>query len=794
MNKNLCRAELHLHTKCSDTVSVISPGEAMQFAIENSIKTVGFTNRDNVQDFHEIAKEHQKYKDSGLKVIYGAEVLHADEDGSAANGVTVLVKNQAGLKGLYKIISSIEFDGACDLASLDVLKQNRKNLLFGSCGNYGLLYGAMCYNYTNEQIERIAAFYDYFEIFPTDDPEEREIYKRIYELGEKLGVPVVAAGNCHYVSEKDELCRRVVRAMYGHENDNKNLYFRTTEQMLEEFSYLGEDAALKVVIENPNLIAGLIEEVSPIKEGFYPPKIENAYEQISEIAVSKAKEIYGKNLPAPIAERLNTELCYIKNNDFATYYFIAYRLVKRIKDLGYYVGTRGAVGSSLVAFFLEISDVNPLKAHYYCPRCHYNSFETDVADGFDLAHKNCPVCKAKLKADGHNIPYETFTGCDGDKIPDIDLNFPCSVQYLATEYVKEMFGEAQTAYAGTVSRLLERMAELYIDAYQEKTATQFTKEQREHIRKKLVDVKRQSGQHPGGVFVLPQGMEFEDFTPILKNDGTTAIQYTTHLDFHFLHNNIIKLDILGHIVPDFLKLLEEYTGVSIQDVACSDSEIYGMFECADTLAIPEFSSDFMRNMLRETSPNGFDDLIKITGISHGTNVWLDNGDILIDEGKALNQLPTVRDDVFLHLTDCGVDRKDAFKIAEIVRRGRLSLENDVNCECIKIMKEAGVEDWYIDSLKKIRYMFPKAHAVSYVMNAVRCAWFKRYYPAEYYAAYLTCFFGNKKEMDEYEQWQYDEILNECRARGIELLLPDKNHSHPEKYIVYQGNILMPHKA
>lgn len=773
MNKNLCRAELHLHTKLSDDVSVISPEEAMEFAVKNSIKAIAFTNRDNVQDFTEIAKKYQKYKGSGLKVIYGAEVFVKCEDGPKYHGLTLLCKNQDGVKELYKIISATEFDGTYKFIPINVVKQNRKNLLIGSCGNMGLLYTAFEYNYPIEEIEKIALFYNYFEIYPTDDPEQKEINKKIYDLGRELGIPTVVTGNCHYIEKQDELCREIIRASYGHTNDDKNLYFRTTEEMLEDFFYLGEDAAYWVVIENPIMIATHIthiEEVSPIKGGFYPPKIENAYEQISEPVFSKAKEIYGENLPEPITERLDTELCHIKNNDFATYYFIAHRLVKYINGLGSYVGARSAVGSSLVAFLLGISDVNPLKAHYYCPHCHYINFEVDKADGFDLAPKDCPVCQAPLKADGHNIPYETFMGYDGSRIPDIDLNFPSSMQYSATEYVKEMFGKAQTAYAGTVSTMSERMAEFYIEAYQEKTATQFTKEQREHIRKKLSDVKRQSGQHPGGIFVLPQGMEFEDFTPLRKNSSMKPLSSTTHLDFHSLHNNIIKLDILGYIVPDFLKLLEEYTGVSIQDVACSDSKIYELFERADTLAIPEFSSGFMRNMLWETSPNNFNDLVKIMGLSHGTGTWLNNGEELLKEGRTLSQLPANRDDVFLKLVECGVDRKDAFKIAECVRKGKLGDENDTTLKYISIMQNAGVEKWYVDSLKKIRYMFNKAHAVSYVLNALRCAWFKHNYPAEYYAAYLTCFFDREREMSEQETRDFKEIVDECAKRGIKLIV------------------------
>jgi len=776
MNKNLCRAELHLNTKLSDDVSVISPEEAMEFAVKNSIKAIAFTNRDNVQDFPEIAKKYQKYKGSGLKVIYGAEVFVKCEDGPKYHGLTLLCKNQDGVKELYKIISATEFDGTYKFIPINAVKQNRKNLLIGSCGNMGLLYTAFEYNYPIEEIEKIALFYNYFEIYPTDDPEQKEINKKIYDLGRELGIPTVVTGNCHYIEKQDELCREIIRASYGHTNDDKNLYFRTTEEMLEDFFYLGEDAAYWVVIENPIMIATHIthiEEVSPIKEGFYPPKIENAYEQISEPVFSKAKEIYGENLPEPITERLDTELCHIKNNDFATYYFIAHRLVKYINGLGSYVGARSAVGSSLVAFLLGISDVNPLKAHYYCPHCHYINFEVDKADGFDLAPKDCPVCQAPLKADGHNIPYETFMGYDGSRIPDIDLTFSKQMKNAAVECLCQIFGVDRLAYAGIVRKLTNRHAEMVcFDAYEYETGNSLSKDEREYIidNNKLCGVKSCDSEHPGGIMILPERMSFEDFTPLRRIDRVNCIDTVTHLDFHDLHNTILKLDVLDYVTIDLLELLEEYTGANIMDIDYNDPVILKIFKEVDTLAIPEFSSGFMRNMLWETSPNNFNDLVKIMGLSHGTGTWLNNGEELLKEGRTLSQLPANRDDVFLKLVECGVDRKDAFKIAECVRKGKLGDENDTTLKYISIMQNAGVEKWYIDSLKKIRYMFNKAHAVSYVLNALRCAWFKHNYPAEYYAAYLTCFFDREREMSEQETRDFKEIVDECAKRGIKLIV------------------------
>lgn len=768
-NTNIKRAELHLHTKLSDDISVIEPKEALKYAIAHSHKAIAFTNLNNVQDFPAIASAYKKLGDTTLKVIYGTEFRYRNKDRETPFGITVLVKNQAGIKELYKIISSIENNGDYNLADLDVLKKNRKNLLLGSCGNMGALYDAVV---SGKDIEKIAAFYDYFEIYPTDDKQEQAIYQNICTLGDELGVPVVASGNCHYVDKEDEICRRVIRTVNGYKDDNKKLFLHTTEEMLEEFSYLGEETAYKTVITDANLIADIIEQVYPMREGFYMPIMENAYKQIHELAYAKAKEIYGDNLPIPIAERLETELKYIKNDKFATHYLIAYRMVKHMNDLGYYVGTRGSVGSVLTAFLLGISDTNPLPAHYYCSHCHFTDFEVPEFDGFDLPSKPCPVCGNALEMDGHNIPFEFFMGYHGSKMPDIDLNFPSSKQPDAVGYLQEMFGADRVALVGTVSTLWEHFTDAYIGVYEAKTGDYFTGEQRQYISDKLCGVKRFDGRHSGAVFVLPEDMEFEDFTPFRKTVGHSSAEKVVHLDFYSLHDTILKQDILGHYVPDMFKLLEDYTGISVKNVPWNDREIYAMFTYVDTTGIPEFDTDFMKDMLLTAKPSSFADLVQLSGLSHGTGTWIDNGEELINSDYPLSELPALRDSVFLQLLQYGLDREDAFKIAEYTRKGRFYYENETTAEFIKLMENANVPEWYINSLQKIRYLFPKAHATAYVMNAVRLAWFKIHYPTEFYAAYLSCYFNNDNSITEEDELRFNEIIEECSAKSIELIEPN----------------------
>ena len=630
---------------------------------------------------------------------------------------------------------------------------------------------------------------------------------------------MAATGNCHYLRKEDEICRRVIRVVDGHEHDNKQYFYHTTDEMLTEFSYLGEDSAYETVVTNPNRIADLITQVTPLKEGVYPPVIPNANEQVQKMAYAKAKEMYGESLPLPVAERLETELKYIQKYEYSVYYWLAYRMVKYMNDSGYYVGNRGSVGSVLVAFLLGISDTNPLPAHYYCPQCHHTDFDVPAWDGFDLPDQICPVCGCVLQLDGHNIPYEIFMGYDGSKMPDIDLNFPATKQYSEFAFIQELFGADKVAHAGTISTLWERSAEGYISVYGAKTDDYFTEEQRSYICEKLCGIKRKDNFHPGGIFAVPQGMEFEDFTPLRETKSPSPIPKATHFDFHSLHDTVIKIDVLGHNTPDILKLLEEFTGRSIRDVAWNDPNVYALFAHADTLGIPEFDTDFMKDMLLKLKPSSFDDLVQISGLSHGTGTWIDNGENLLNDGHTLSEIPALRDKVFLQLMRYGLERDSAYQIAECVRTGRLACNSNLTFELVKHMRGNNVPEWYIQSLRKIWYLFPKAHAVTYVMNAVRMAWYKTYYPVEFYAAVLTCDRDNSsycsilakgKTEVEIQLNQPDESFNEgsefpqqddekyvlklaleCFARGITFLPANDNTSDSRKFLPENGNLRIP---
>ena len=692
----------------------------------------------------------------------------------------------------YTIISSINNDGACALVNLDVVKQNRKNLLIGSCGNAGELYEAVA---CGRNPEKASEFYDYFEIYPTDDEKERAVYRKVYELGTKLGIPVAATGNCHYLRKEDEICRRVIRIANGHEHDNKKFFYHTTDEMLSEFAYLGKAAAYKSVVINTNKIADLITQIIPVKEGFYPPVMENAYELVHELAYAKAKEIYGHILPVPIAERLKTELKYIQKHEYAVYYWIAHRMVRYLNDSGYYVGDRGAVGSVLVAFLLGISNTNPLPAHYYCPECNYIDFEVSALDGFDLPDRVCPVCGCPLRADGHNIPYETFMGYDGSTRPDIDLNVPVSKIYSELAFMKKLFGDDRVAHAGDVTTLLWRHTERYISVYEAKTGDYFTEEQRDYIRSKICGIKQDDGIHPCGIIVLPQGVEFEEFTPLRETQGPSPIKKTTHINYYpLLDNSVVKLDVIGICIPDMLKLLEEFTGCSIQDVVWNDPRVHELFEHADTLGIPDFDTDSMKDRLLKLKPKSFNDLVQIRCLNYGEEIWTDNCENLLNDGYSLSELPVFRDHIFQKLMRYGFDRDSSFKIAEFARKGKFHFYqySDMAFELIERMRDKNVPEWYIQCLRKTQYLFPKAHAVVYVMNSVRMAWYKIYYPTEFYAAYLSCWYPGNEPRNEADEQSFSKVIEECAQRGIQLLKPDAEKSHCSNYLPEQGNIRMPY--
>lgn len=547
------RVELHLHTKLSDDISVITPEDAIDYASGWHHSAIAFTNLDSVQDFAEIWRYYNNCDNKDFEIIYGAEVFFENDDGKRGCRLTLLAKNQEGIKALYRVISSIEYDGVCDVASLEVIKQNRNNLLVGSCGNMGELFSDIRFEKTNEKIEKTALFYDYLEIFPTCDPKEIAVNKQIYALGEKLGIPVVAAGNCHYLFADDEICIDMVKNAKGLSHDNTSLWFRTTDEMLEEFSYLGVDSAYKAVVTNTNIIADLIEkDIEPLKYGCHFVSLDNAAKQVCEIAYKKAYEIYGNPLPAVVKSRLETELYFISCDEIATQYLMAHKMGLYANSLGCDLGIRGTTGSVLVNFLLGVGDVNPLRAHYYCPNCHYIDFNVNAADGYDLPDKNCPRCDKPLKSDGHNIPYQSFMGAYGSKLPDIDINLPVSICEEGRDFVKYLFDGHNVAWAGTVNTLTEYYADIYIKNYEEKKKIFFDTRQREAIKSKILNTKRGEGRHPAGIMVLPHGFEFEDFTPVRNSD--TAVEKITHFDFHELYDTILKVDVLGICALEMIEL------------------------------------------------------------------------------------------------------------------------------------------------------------------------------------------------------------------------------------------------
>lgn len=724
---NIKRVELHIHTKLSDDISVIGVKEIFEKAEELGLDTVAFTNFDNVQDFPEIMRYAKKCE--GIKVVYGAEVQYKSGADSPVYHLTLLAKNQVGIKELYKVISSIYESDGVNIIDLQVLKENRKNLLVGSCGSKGELFDLI----KQDKVPyAVTAFYDYFEIFPNKDVLECETNKKIFYLGEELGVPVVAVSNGHCIEKTDKVCLDIVSLAQGKEViPTDEYYIRTTKEMLEEFSYLGNYGAEKIVLENPQILIDVIEKVEPLKTGNYYPVFENAYIDLEKACYSKAFEIYGNPLPEIIKERLDTELGFLKDEQFSTQYLLAKKLTTFAKENGQLTTARGAVGSTFIAFLLGVSEINPLSPHYYCD-CHYFEVSNLADDGLDLPEKVCPVCNRKLRTDGHNIPYEVFMGFNGDKEPNIDLNFPEDFRLAAQKFLENTFGKTKVLQAGTVATVSDGIAEIYIHKYELAKNVNFKPQEKENLINKIVGVKRSVGMHPGGVMVIPRDMDFEDFTPI---DYRWAPRPTTHFDFHSLHDTILKQDILGHSVLDLLLELEKQTNISIDSIGFKDPKIYEMFRNADTDGIYEFDIEFTKHLLLVTSPQNFSDLVKIIGLSHGTNVWTDNAEHLIkNKICSVSEVIATRDDILVYLTSKGMDKAMAFRIMESVRKGLWAKQKLSDCDkkyFVEEMQNISVPEWYIESLSKVRYMFPKAHSVTYVMNAVRLMWFKKYYQEEF---------------------------------------------------------------
>ncbi len=764
--------------------------------------------------------------------------------------IILLVKNPTGLKNLYKIVSNgyLKYYYRHPRIPKTELVDLREGLVIGSACIEGELASAVLDGKAWDELLSIAEFYDYLEIQPICNNEFLigskglthdaliEINKTIVRIGETLGKPVVATCDAHYLEDYDGISRSVLLRGMGMKDGDRDshLFFRTTDEMLEEFSYLGEEKAREVVIENTNKIADLIgTDIRPFPNGTYTPKMEGAEEELMDICYTTAKSIYGDPLPDIVEKRLKKELDSIISHGFAVLYMIARKLVKYSESQGYLVGSRGSVGSSFVASMAGISEVNPLPPHYVCPKCKHSDFsnEEGAGSGFDLPPKNCPVCGARYNSDGHDIPFETFLGFFGDKSPDIDLNFSGEVQGKVHKYTEELFGKENVFRAGTIGTLAEKTAYGFVAGYFDDKGIKVNKAEINRIVSKCVGVKRTTGQHPGGIVVVPKEYEIYDFCPVQHpaDDASSEI-ITTHFTFNDMHDLLLKLDELGHDIPTKYKYIEMFTNTSVLDVPVGDPEVYKLFNSTEplgikpedimgiqvgTLGIPENGTDFVIPVLVEAKPKTFADLLQIMGLTHGTDVWSGNAQVLIKEGICeLKSVVGTRDSIMLRLIQYGLDNKDAFDIMEKVRKNKKG--DPLPDWMIDKMHEHNVDEWYIESLKKIKYMFPKAHAAAYVLSAIRIAWYKVHMPLEFYCAYFSAApdgfdgelavkskktieavlkdlkeKGNEQSQKEAATYSAMQLALEFVARGFKFLPVDLYRSDARLFLPEDGAIRLP---
>ncbi len=717
----------------------------------------------------------------------------------------ILVKNKTGLKNLYELVSQsyLKYFYKTPTMPKSVLMQYREGLIFGSACGMGELYGAVMHGASDSELRRIASFYDYLEIQPlgnngflvdngavSDISVLQDYNRRIIEIGRQLNKPVVAASDVHFLDAEDEQYRKILQAAKKFSDADRGcpIYFRTTDEMLAEFDYLGEETARQVVIENPRAIADSVDDIELLPKDLYPPKIENSARDLRDLVYGKMTDIYGEDPPEIVKSRVDTELTTILDHNYDVIYMSAQKLVQNSLEHGYLVGSRGSVGSSIVAYMSGITEVNSLPPHYVCPKCKHSEFITDgsFGCGADMPPKNCPDCGTLMRQDGFDIPFETFLGFPGnEKTPDIDLNFSGEYQAQAHKYTEELFGSDHVFRAGTIGTLAEKTAYGYVKKYLEERDITVTKVEENRLAKGLVGVKRTTGQHPGGLVVIPQDMDVTDFCPVQHpaDDPKSGI-ITTHFEYHCMESNLLKLDELGHDDPTMIRMLEDATGVNAREILLSDPDTMKIFTTPTVLGlpeddeiigktgsigIPEFGTGFTRQMLVDTQPTQFDTLVRLSGFSHGTDVWAGNiRDLIVNGIATVNETVGCRDDIMLYLIQKGMEPSLAFKTMEAVRKGKVKKSGEFPGDAEAQMRSLDVPEWYIESCRKIAYLFPKAHAVAYVMMAFRIAWFKVHEPLAFYSAY----FYRRSQKNSFDAEMMTAGVDEVRRRINDLRQKD----------------------
>lgn len=868
-NAEVKRVELHCHTKMSKMDALTPMEDLVKKAIKWGHKALAITDHGVVQAFPFC---YDAAEGSDLKLIFGMEGYLISDSGvegtdieptdsikkkkgskTQLDHIIILAKNETGLRNLYKLVTLSHlkyYNARPSRPSLPraVIEEYRDGLILGSACEAGELYRAVRAGKSEEELLKIASFYDYLEIQPLGNNmymvrenkctvEDLKVYNRkIYDLGKKLGKMTVATCDVHFLNPEDSKYRTILQGVQNYKDADEQppLYYRTTEEMLAEFDYLGRDIAYEVCVTNPNKVADMVDKIKPVpdRDQLYSPSIPGAVEALPKMVYDKAHEWYGEELPQIVADRIKTELDSIINNGFAILYYIAHKLVRKSLDDGYLVGSRGSVGSSLVATLIDITEVNPLAPHYRCPKCRYSEFFTnnEYASGFDLPEKNCPHCGTPMWRDGHNIPFAVFLGFHGDKVPDIDLNFSGEYQPVAHKYTEELFGRDNVCRAGTISTVASKTAFGYVRKYYEEKGLTKHPAYMAGLVEGIAGLKRTTGQHPGGIMVVPRNMDIHYITPMNHPaDERDSITVTTHFDYHSINDRLVKLDILGHDDPTVIKLLEEFTHIKPTKIPIGDEATMSIFRNTEALGvtpeqinssvgtygIPEFGTRFVRQMVEDVQPKNFGQIVRVSGYSHGTDVWLNNAQDLIKEGKPPEDTIATRDDVMTNLIAMGVEPSLAFKTMEYVRKGKAA-KNGLEPKMLDAMHAAKVPDWFINSCQTVKYLFPKAHAIAYVLMAYRIAYCKVHYPKAFYAAYFSvrapefdaAYIAKGKEYmkkfikDVYAQGgkannrdkdtvTYLELAVEMMERGFEFEPIDLYKSHPTRFLPTEKGVRIP---